>query len=133
MITPFIAIQSFNHQVECFCPDGNHSEVITIHEGDIIEITPEQKYNEINGWYFQIIINHRCSFFISLEDLEWYFLNDRIVSMLDVDLQINYYQYKINEALDGEDKGSFMDFTEKMNASCDLKMRLNKYLRNVAV
>jgi len=131
--TPYIAVKTFDHQVDCFCPDADHSEVVTIHRGDIIEITPERKYTVINGWYALVIINQSFSFYMAVEDIEWYFTKEQMISMLDVDLKINYFQYKINQALDEGDEISFMNFTEKMNDSNEMKEKLHKYLRNVAV
>ncbi|MEK3990067.1 MULTISPECIES: hypothetical protein [Robertmurraya] len=131
--TPYIAVKTFDHQVDCFCPDADHSEVITIQRGDILEITPERKYTVINGWYALVIINQSFSFYMAVEDIEWYFTKEQLISMLDVDLQINYYQFKINQALDEADEISFMNFTEKMNDSNEMKEKLQMYLRNVAV
>lgn len=131
--TPYIAVNTFDHQIDCFCPDADHSEVVTIHRGDIIEITPERKYTLINGWYALVIINQNFSFYMAVEDIEWYFTKEQLISMLDVDLQINYYQYKINQALDGADEKSFMSFTEKMNDYNEMKEKLQMYLRNVTV
>lgn len=131
--TPYIAVKTFDHQVDCFCPDADHSEVVTIHRGDIIEITPERKYTVINGWYALVIINQNFSFYMAVEDIEWYFTKEQMISMLDVDLKVNYFQYKINKALDEGDEISFMNFTEKMNDSNEMKEKLHMYLRNVAV
>ncbi len=131
--TPYIAVKTFDHQVDCFCPDADHSEVVTIQRGDIIEITPERKYTVINGWYALVIINQSFSFYMAVEDIEWYFTKEQLISMLDVDLQINYYQYKINQALDEADEISFMNYTERMNDSNEMKEKLQMYLRNVAV
>jgi len=131
--TPYIAVKTFDHQVDCFCPDADHSEVVTIQRGDILEITPERKYTVINGWYALVIINQSFSFYMAVEDIEWYFTKEQLISMLDVDLQINYYQFKINQALDEADEISFMNFTEKMNDSNEMKEKLQMYLRNVAV
>jgi hypothetical protein len=133
MTTSYIAAKTFDHQIDCFCPDDDHSEIVTIQKGDIIDITPERKYTVINGWYVLVILNQRCSFYVSVEDLEWYFIKKQMVTMLDVDLQMNYYKYKINEALDEGDEESFMTHTEKMNDSIDLKEKWDMYLRNVAV
>ncbi|WP_391559629.1 hypothetical protein, partial [Robertmurraya sp.] len=127
--TPYIAVKTFDHQVDCFCPDADHSEVVTIHRGDIIEITPERKYTVINGWYALVIINQSFSFYMAVEDIEWYFTKEQMISMLDVDLKINYFQYKINQALDEGDEISFMKFTEKMNDSNEMKEKLQMYLR----
>jgi len=131
--TPYIAVKTINHQVDCFCPDADHSEAITIQRGDIIEITPDRKYTVINGWYALVIINQSFSFYMAVEDIEWYFTKEQLKSMLDVDLQINYYQYKINQALDEADEISFMNYTEKMNDSNEMKGKLQMYLRKVAV
>lgn len=131
--TPYIAVKTFDHQVDCFCPDADHSEGVTIHRGDIIEITPERKYTVINGWYALVIINQNFSFYMAVEDIEWYFTKEQMISMLDMDLKVNYFRYKINQALDEGDEISFMNFTEKMNDSNEMKEKLHMYLRNVAV
>jgi hypothetical protein len=67
------------------------------------------------------------------EDLEQYFMKERLLSILDINLKINFLQFKINQALDTGDEASFMNFTKKLKESSDLKVKLEQYLSNVAV
>lgn len=133
MFRHFIAIKTFEHQIDCFCPDGIHADVLTIHRGDIIELINERKFMFEKGWYFLIRLNNQCDFHIALEDLEQYYLNERLLSMIDIELTLNYLQFKINQALDTGDEESFLNFTKKLKESYDLKVKLEQYAHNVAV
>lgn len=133
MFGHYFAVKTFEHQIDCFCPDGNHAEYLTINKGDIIEVMNERKFTMANGWYFLVMINERCIFFMALEDLEEYFMKEQLLSMFDIDLKINHLQFKINQALDTGDEASFMNFTKKLKESNHLKVKLDNYLRNVTV
>jgi hypothetical protein len=62
MFRHFIAIKTFEHQIDCFCPDGIHEEVVTIQTGDIIEIINDRKFVLDKGWYFLIRMNNQHDF-----------------------------------------------------------------------
>ena len=133
MIGHYIAVTMFEHKIDCFCPGGDHTDFLTINEGDILEVTAERKFTVTNGWYFLVRFNEHCIFYMSLEDLEQYFIKEQLLSMLDMDLTINHLQYKINQALDTGDKTSFMSFTEKLKEASDFKMKLEQYVSSLAV
>ncbi|MCQ6276243.1 IDEAL domain-containing protein [Bacillus sp. V3B] len=133
MFRHFIAIKTFEHQMDCFCSDGTHAEVLTIHKEDIIEIINERKFMIEKGWYFLIRMNNQYNFHIALEDLERYYLNERLLSLIDIELALNYLQFKVDQALDTGDEELFLNFTKKLKESRDLKMKLEQCVHNVAV
>jgi uncharacterized protein YpiB (UPF0302 family) len=129
----FIAKQMFQHQIDCFCPNGIKEDVVTIHRGDIIEITSERKYMMENGWYFLIRHNDKYDFYIALEDLETYYVDEKLASNLDIELLLNYFDYKIDQALDIGDEKSFFTFTTKLKEISDLKEKIEQYLHGILV
>ena len=123
----------FQHQIDCFCPNGIQEDVVTIRRGDIIEITSERKYMLDNGWYLLIRHNHKHDFYIALEDLETYYLDEKLASVLDIDLLLNYFEYKIDQALDIGDEKSFLMFATKLKEFSDLKEKVEQYVHGIMV
>ncbi|KMY51760.1 IDEAL domain-containing protein [Peribacillus loiseleuriae] len=132
MLQHFIALKTFEHQIDCFCPGGEHAEILILNEGDIIEVTNERKFT-MRGWYFLVSINNKNMFFMAHDDLEMYFMKEQILSVLDLDLHINYLQFKINEALDVGDETTFLNYTNKLIQSSELQAKLKMYLDAVEV
>lgn len=110
MVNHFIAVQSFLHRIECFCPDKVHEEIVKINQADIIRVLPEGTY--IKGWYLLVEINHHC-FYIAIEDLEYYYSNGLLYSKLDIELELNYLNYLIDESLDLADEGKFKEISKE--------------------
>jgi hypothetical protein len=133
MFRHFVAIKTFDHQIDCFCPDDIQAKVLSIRKGDIIEITNERTFMTEKGWYFLIRVNKQDDFHIALEDLEQYYLNEKLLSLIDVELMLNYFQFKIDQALDTGDEELFLNFTKKLKESSELKMKLERYAHIVAV
>jgi hypothetical protein len=133
MFRHFIALKTFVHQIDCFCPDDEHANYITINKGDVIEVTKERNFIEGSGWYFLIGINEQCFFYMAIEELEQYVLKERVVTKLDINLRINYLQFKINQSLDLLDEASFVNYTNQLNEVNDLMEMLNQYLYTVSV
>ncbi|MGG3798707.1 hypothetical protein [Metabacillus fastidiosus] len=111
----FIVMKPFAHQIDCFCPDSIHAELLTINKQDIIKMTNECKFVDNNGWYSLVIINDESSFYIANEDLDTYVKQEKIISVLDIELKINYLKFCINQSLDKHDKVSFLKFTKELN------------------
>jgi len=128
MFRHFIAKKSFKNQIKCFCPDQHHASQITIHSGDIIELTRDRKFVHDQGWYFLISVNDDRHFYIALKDLENYYDSGHLVSLTDLELTEIYYQYKINEALDTGDHESFMVFTSEIKELKKLKEKITNHL-----
>ncbi|MGM0879036.1 MAG: hypothetical protein ACQEWV_31420 [Bacillota bacterium] len=127
----FIAIKTFEHQIECFCPDGDHSGEIIIKNGDIFEVSKERKYVIDHGWYCWVIINNYYSFYMSLDALDQYFKKEYILSRLDIELKINYLNFRINLSLDEGDEISFKYHTKYLKGLSGLKMKLDNYINYI--
>jgi IDEAL domain len=128
MVGHYIAVKTFEYPIECFCPCGDHADVLIINKGDIIEVTNERKFTMANGWYFLVKINERCIFYMAHIDLEYYFIKEQLLSMLDIDLKINYLQFKINQALDTGDEVPFLNYTTEFKKINNLKGKFKTFL-----
>ncbi|MBY0156481.1 hypothetical protein M4D56_16350 [Cytobacillus oceanisediminis] len=123
----YIAIDHFDHQIDCFCPDADHVNILHFQKGDLIEVTPERKSTML-GWYALVVINGQQAFYMAIEDIERYFMSECISSQLDIDLKINYLQYKIDQDLEAGDKDSFAENSRKLSETCSLKEELEFYI-----
>lgn len=133
MIERFIASETFTHQIDCFCPDRKHTDVLTIHKMDVIEITNDRKHHFDRGWYFLVVLNNQGYLYMALEDIERYFLQGRLATLLDLELKVNFLQSQIDRALDIGDKELFLNTTTELEESGDLKVTLDNYLMTTAV
>lgn len=122
--------EKFEHQIDCFYNDASHTSVLTINRGDIIEVTNERKYTKDNGWYALVKHNNQCMFYIAFKDLERYMKKDWLLTILDIDLKINYLGFKINQSLETGDKASFIHFTSQLKEINDLKGIMEQYVSN---
>ncbi|MGJ7922623.1 hypothetical protein [Neobacillus sp. LXY-4] len=129
----FIVAKSFEHEIACSCPGGEHAELLTISKGDTFVVTHNRKHSISNGWYYLVRINDDCSFYMSLRDIEQYVFNEQLISLLDIDLKLNHLHYKINESLDTGDETSFLNFTKKLKEYTAYKIKLEEYLSGSAV
>ncbi|MCP3738161.1 IDEAL domain-containing protein [Rossellomorea sp. BNER] len=127
----FIAVESFEHQIDCFCPGGIHAELLRINKEDIIEVTKDCNFVMDKGWYVWVVINDHCSFYMALEDLEKYMMKGLLISRLDLDLKINYLQFLIDQALDKGDEVSFLKYSTILKDSSEFKAGLENYYREV--
>ncbi|MGM0901062.1 MAG: hypothetical protein ACQEXB_08160 [Bacillota bacterium] len=128
MFRHFIARKSFEHEIECFCPDRHHAGLIAIHRGDIIELTNERQFIPDRGWYFLINMNNERHFYMALKDLDNYYDSGELVSLIDLELKENYCKYKINAALDTGDEDTFIVFTCELKESRHLKEHIKNHL-----
>jgi len=122
-----VVANPFTHQIDCFCPGDEQVDFLTFEYGDVIEVTNDRKFTSGNGWYSFIVINNQCSLYIALDDLEQYYRNKQIFSILDLELKINYLHYKINDSLETENKMSFLYYTSELNKLNKLKEKHNAF------
>jgi hypothetical protein len=61
-----------------------------------------------------------------MEDLEHYFNQHYLYSMLDIELKINYLQFQVNQALDEGNEALFNYSTSRLNDISDLLGILNE-------
>lgn len=55
---------------------------------------------------------------------------DWLLTILDIDLKINYLGFKINQSLETGDKASFIHFTSQLKEINDLKGIMEQYASN---
>jgi hypothetical protein len=124
----FIVAKTFEHQIDCFCPGGEHADLLIIKKTDRIEVKDDRKFVMDSGWYSLVIINNEWFLYMALEDLDQYFMKGYIYSMLDIELKINYLQFQVNLALDKGDEVLFLNSTTSLNEASDLKENLESYI-----
>lgn len=117
----FIVLDFFQHQVSCCCPGQKHQHVIDFQQGDVWTITNERKYIDILGWHVGVIVNSEFKFLIHVEDVEDLYDNGSICSVLDLELKMLHLNFKINEALDTQDKESFQLFANELTNLQEIK------------
>ena len=117
MKNDFIVLAPFQYMIECTCPRPEHSFILDLHKGDIITVTEERKYVDSLGWLLLVMIKD-YSFFMFVDEIEEFISSKKITSLLDMELRMNYLEYKVNESLDGLNKELFDLFASELN---DLK------------
>ncbi len=128
MLHHFVAVKSFLHKVDCFCPGSEHSELIKINPADLISISYERRFSMINGWYVQVEVNEFV-FYMSIEDLEHYYLQGYLFSQIDLELRLNYLHYQINDSLDRGDESKFIEATQSWNEFKRLKEHFEQTMK----
>ncbi|WP_077623556.1 hypothetical protein [Sediminibacillus massiliensis] len=123
----FIAIKPFSHQVDCFTPGEEQPHSVEIKKADILTINSERKYIIGAGWYFLIGINDHSNFFISVSDLEKYYTSGSFSSVTDIELNLIYWQYKLNQALDDADELQFGYVAKELTELESLKQKLKDF------
>ncbi|QHE53570.1 hypothetical protein [Pontibacillus sp. HMF3514] len=114
MQSSFVVKRSFQHEADCFCTGEQHTNIIQLQKGDRIELTNERKYVEHLGWYFQIIVNESYHVYFLLSDLQKIYEYNLICSLLDLELEINYYEYKVDHALEYKEKEPFDFYVQQL-------------------
>lgn len=114
MKNDFIVLTPFQYLIECTCPRPEHTFMLDLHKGDIITVTEERKYVDSLGWLILVMIND-YSFFMFVDEIEEFIENKRITSLLDMELRMNYLEFKVNESLDGLNKEQFELFASELN------------------
>jgi len=114
MQSSFIVKRSFQHEAGCFCTGEQHTDIIQLQKGDRFVITQERKYVEHLGWYFQIIVNDDYHIYFLLTDLNKLYEHELICSELDLELAINYYEFKVDQALEQKERGAFDDYVQQL-------------------
>lgn len=122
MKNDFIVLAPFQYMIECTCPRPEHTFILDLHKGDIITVTEERKYVDSLGWLLLVMVND-YSFFMFIDEIEEFIANKKITSLMDMELRMNYLEYKVNESLDGLNKEQFELFAKELN---DLKFIQNE-------
>lgn len=128
-----IVTKSFEHIVECFCPDGDHSDVLEVKKEDFIEVTNDKKFLFDTGWYILVILNRHWHFYMALDDLDKYFTKGYLASLVDIELKINHLKFQIDQSLGKGDEPSFLHSTKCLKESSELKVRLEHFLHQMEI
>ncbi|KOP63686.1 IDEAL domain-containing protein [Priestia megaterium] len=132
MDTHFIIMKPFCHEVGCCCPEQQHQHMINFRQGDIWTITNNRKYVDGLGWYCLIDINNEFQFFIYVDDIQELHAKGSICSIWDLDLKINYLNFKINKALDTYDREAFLSLSNELRHTQQVKSKMNyAHVQNV--
>ncbi|MDE5053241.1 hypothetical protein [Niallia taxi] len=113
MQNQFLVVKPFQYMVECTCPRPDHTFFLDLHKGDIITVTEEKKYVDSLGWLMLVMIND-YSVYMFVQELEDFIDEEKIVSVLDMELKRNYLQFKVNESLDILDKEGFEQYAKEL-------------------
>lgn len=111
----FIILEKFQHEVSCCCPGQKHKHMIEFLQSDVWTITKEQKFDDLLGWHYLVIVNREFQFLIQVDDIEKLCKQGRICSILDLELKIIHLNLNVNKALDAHDKESFILFANELN------------------
>ncbi|MFP7733337.1 IDEAL domain-containing protein [Priestia aryabhattai] len=121
----FIIMKPFCHEVGCCCPEQQHQHMINFHQGDVWTITDNRKYVDCLGWHYLIDINNEFQFFMHVEDIEELQSKGSICSIWDLDLKINYLNFKIDEALEAHDRESFLSLSNELHRAQQVKSKMH--------
>ncbi|MEI5908931.1 hypothetical protein WAK64_17930 [Bacillus spongiae] len=114
MLNRYVLLLPYLHKIDCFRSMDPIPLTLQLKMGDEVRICDERKFVENAGWYVLIEINEVHSYFINIEDLESMYLQGFMCSFDDLELKINYVQYKINESLEKNDKVDFFTYSDQL-------------------
>ncbi|MFD1020825.1 hypothetical protein [Thalassobacillus hwangdonensis] len=125
MDSVFITMEEFQHQIDCFCASQKHVNTIYFQVGDEIVVTEEFKYVDQLGWYVKVKVSNTYQFFIATEDLEMYYEAGKIASETDRQLSINYFQFKVDQALEEKNEEAFLFYVKQLEKYQQVSESLN--------
>lgn len=129
MFTQFVVLKSFSHQMDCYCPCCYNTDEFQFLRGDVIEIQHEKKFLSELGWYFLIEVNQQYRFYMALDDLEQYYIENSICSLLDLELQANFLRHQVDQALNQKEKERFITNAQKLKEVERLKKKVKKRMK----
>lgn len=105
---------AFEHRIDCFQTGQDERCFFPFKRGDVIEISMERKYVADMGWYFKVIINYQHSYFMAISDIERYYKQEKVCSLLDLELEMNFWKYQVDHALANREEKLFADVVNKL-------------------
>ncbi|MYL35356.1 hypothetical protein GLW08_03425 [Pontibacillus yanchengensis] len=113
MYPSFVATTSFEHEVDRSL-DTTPSYTLSITKGDQLSLTEERRYVKGIGWCIKVFLNGEDSINLAIKELENLYQEEFIRSLMDVQLDLNYCQFKVDKALDDKDKETFDEYVAKL-------------------
>ncbi|KGP72747.1 hypothetical protein [Pontibacillus yanchengensis] len=115
MYPSFVATTSFQHEVDRSL-DTTPSYTLSITKGDQLSLTEERRYVKGIGWCIKVFLNGEDSINLAIKELESLYQQEYIRSLMDVQLDLNYCQFKVDKALDDKDKETFDEYVTKLES-----------------
>ncbi|MFD2672119.1 hypothetical protein [Marinicrinis sediminis] len=114
----------FDHWISCMCSNCETRRLFHFEEGDRVTFTNKREYHEEQGWMMQVIVNEQYAMFIAMDDLQAYHQQKWMASQMDIELEMNYLTFKIDEALAQRSDDSFRQWSEQYRALQHLYQQL---------
>ncbi|MGN7296622.1 hypothetical protein [Ferdinandcohnia sp. SAFN-114] len=126
----FVLLRTSVIEVECPCTKCEGMKKIEVKKGTILTITPDRKYVDNLGWYVLIDFDDKFQVYINIHDFEKYYFENMFCSFIDLDLKLNYLEYKLNESLDERNEEAFHLLSNEL---MDLNELREKIIRSMSI
>jgi hypothetical protein len=91
---------------ECNC-----HETIRFDKGLRLYVVNDPFYIENSGWFVYVQIQKDAPFRMSASFIDELYRKQAVMTWMDVELQLNYQQHKVDQALHARDEGLFRFYT----------------------
>lgn len=126
----FVLLKTSVIEVECPCTKCEGLKKIEVKKGTILTITPERKFVDSLGWYVLIDVDEKFQVYINIHDFEKYYFENIFCSFIDLDLKLNYLEYKLDESLDERNEEAFHILSNELSDLNELK---EKVIRSMSI
>jgi len=126
----FVLLRTSVIEVECPCTKCEGMKKIEVKKGTILTITPDRKYVDNLGWYVLIDFDDKFQVYINIHDFEKYYFENMFCSFIDLDLKLNYLEYKLNESLDERNEEAFHILSSEL---MDMNELREKIIRSMSI
>ncbi|MYL21077.1 hypothetical protein GLW04_14330 [Halobacillus litoralis] len=99
------AVKPFEYRTET--TEDSQADVKTLTEGDVLHVTGLPLYVDQMGWFVEVQINDDAPFSMSIPSMDDCYDQGLLFTEMDLDLAINYYEFKIDQSLVSKDEVSF--------------------------
>jgi hypothetical protein len=125
----FVLLKTSVIEVECPCTNCEGLKKIEVKKGTILTITPDRKFVDSLGWYVLIDFDEKFQVYINIHDFEKYYFENIFCSFIDLDLKLNYLEYKLDESLDEKNEEAFHIVSNELS---DLNELREKVIRSMS-
>ncbi|SFJ42408.1 hypothetical protein SAMN04487936_102108 [Halobacillus dabanensis] len=104
---------------ECSC-----HEIVQLQYGDYLQILEDPFYVENTGWYIAVRINEGNPFYMSIPFIDEKYDERMLYTKLDLDLAINYHEYRVEQSLIAKNKEDFFLHKEKLDSLTNIHPKM---------
>lgn len=101
----FYVVEPFEYRPET--SEDAQADVKSFAHGDILHVTGLPLYVDQMGWFVEVQKNEDAPFSLSIPYMDDCYDQGLLFTEMDLDLAINYYEFKIDQSLVSKDEGSF--------------------------